>query len=120
MAKLISFKTHSDKRGSLTVLEKNIPFKIRRVFYIYDVDHSKRGFHKHKKTIQLAICISGNCDIVIKNSENNEKKFKMRNPNEGLLLEPNDFHWMENFTPGAVLLVLASEEFDKNDYIYSN
>ena len=61
---LINFKTHKDSRGSLTVLENEIPFEIKRVFYIYGVDESKRGFHKHIKTRQVAICIKGSCDII--------------------------------------------------------
>jgi dTDP-4-dehydrorhamnose 3,5-epimerase-like enzyme len=118
MAQIIKFKTHRDSRGSLTVIEKNLPFDIKRVFYIYDVDNSKRGFHKHKKTKQAAMCIRGSCDIVIKNKT--IERFSLKNPETGLLIEPEDFHWMENFSRGTVLLVLASEYYDENDYIWVN
>ena len=113
---LINFKTHKDSRGYLTVLEKEIPFEIKRVFYIYGVDESKRGFHKHIKTRQVAICIKGFCDIIFSKNDF-EKKFTLNNPGIGLLIEPEDFHWMENFSQDAILLVLASEYYNENDYI---
>ena len=116
---LINFKTYKDSRGSLTVLENEIPFEIKRVFYIYGVDESKRGFHKHIKTRQVAICIKGSCDIIF-SKNNKDTKFKLNNPETGLLIEPKDFHWMENFSKDAILLVLASEYFDENDYIFKN
>ena len=118
MSKIIQFVTHSDPRGSLTVIEKKVPFEIKRVFYIYNVDDSKRGFHRHKKTRQLAICIKGSCDIIIENEK--MKKFSLKNPETGLLIEPEDYHWMDNFTEGTVLLILASEYYDYNDYIFEN
>jgi len=119
MAKLISLKSFSDKRGNLTVLEKNtnIPFDIKRVFYIYDVDDSVRGGHRHHKTIQAAICIAGSC--VVSNDDGAKKEdFVMDAPNKCLILQPEDYHTMHSFTPNAIFLVLASEYFDPNDYIY--
>ena len=118
MAKKLNFKTHIDERGSLTVIEKVIPFEIKRVFYIYNVNDSKRGYHKHKKTIQVVVCISGSCDIFVENKNKEKEKFTLDDPKTGLLLNPEDFHWMENFSPNSVLLVLASEIFNENDYLY--
>tara|TARA_B100000686_G_scaffold345249_1_gene429476 strand:+ start:5388 stop:5753 length:366 start_codon:yes stop_codon:yes gene_type:complete len=118
MAQLIEFETHKDNRGTLTVIEKKIPFKIKRVFYIYNVDNSKRGFHKHKLTRQVAVCIKGSCDIIVKNVK--ETKYKLDKPEIGLIIEPNDFHWMENFSRNSILLILASETYNNNDYIYEN
>jgi len=118
MSNLIQLPTFKDHRGILTVIEKQIPFDIKRVFYIYEVDDSKRGFHKHKKTIQFAICLSGSCDIVFK-KKNKTTTYRLDTPSKGLLIEPDDFHWMENFSKGAILLVLASENYDINDYINS-
>tara|TARA_B100000780_G_C20797064_1_gene316557 strand:- start:159 stop:521 length:363 start_codon:yes stop_codon:yes gene_type:complete len=120
MANIINFYNHKDQRGSLTVIEKLVSFQIKRVFYIYGVDDSKRGFHKHKKTIQLATCVKGSCDIIVENLNKELVKFNLDSPNKGLLLKPEDYHWMENFTEGTVLLVLASEFYDENDYIYEN
>lgn len=120
MGNIINFKSHIDQRGSLTVIEKEIPFEIKRIFYIYNVNDSKRGFHKHKKTRQIAISISGSCDIVIKKPQQELKIIKMDSPEFGLLIEPDDYHWMENFSKGSVLLVIASENFDEDDYIKEN
>jgi dTDP-4-dehydrorhamnose 3,5-epimerase-like enzyme len=117
MPKLIEIKTFSDERGHLSVLERNIPFDIKRVFYIYGVDNSVRGKHRHHKTIQAAICIAGSCTIVNDNG-NSKEEFVLDNPNKCLFLYPEDFHYMHRFTKDAILLVLASENFDSNDYIY--
>jgi dTDP-4-dehydrorhamnose 3,5-epimerase-like enzyme len=117
MANLIEIQTFTDSRGSLSVLEKNIPFDIRRVFYIYNVDDSVRGGHRHHKTIQAVICIAGSC--IISNDNGVEKNsFILNSPNKCLFLQPEDYHTMHNFTPDAILLVLASEHFDPKDYIY--
>ena len=113
---IINFKSHIDSRGSLTVIEKEIPFDIKRIFYIYNVDDSKRGFHKHKKTRQVAICIKGSCDIVIKKN-NKEFLTRLDSPERAILIEPDDYHWMENFSEDSILLVLASEKYNENDYI---
>jgi hypothetical protein len=117
MPKIIQLDTFSDSRGCLTVLEKNIPFDIKRVFYIYGVDNSMRGKHRHYKTIQAAICISGSCLISCDNG--NEKQiYLLDNPNKCLILYPEDYHIMSEFSANAILLVLASEFFEPNDYIY--
>ena len=118
MAKIIKLSTFNDKRGSLTVIEKNIPFEIKRVFYIYKVDNSRRGFHKHKTTRQIAVCIKGSCDIVIENEK--REIYNLNKADKGLLIEPEDYHWMENFSKDSILLILASELYDENDYIYEN
>jgi dTDP-4-dehydrorhamnose 3,5-epimerase-like enzyme len=117
MAELIKIKSFKDERGSLSVLEKNIPFDIKRVFYIYGVDDSVRGNHRHHKTIQAAICIAGSCIIINDNGIANET-FSLDAPSKCLLLYPADFHSMHHFSKDAILLVLASEYFDKDDYIY--
>jgi dTDP-4-dehydrorhamnose 3,5-epimerase-like enzyme len=117
MAKLIDLKTFSDKRGNLTVIEKVIPFDIKRIFYIYGVDSSIRGGHRHHKTIQAAICIRGRC-TVSNNDGTREEEFLLDSPSKCLVLEPQDWHAMHSFTADAILMVLASEYFDENDYIY--
>lgn len=117
MANILNLKTFIDKRGNLTVIEKVIPFDIKRIFYIYGVDDSVRGGHRHVKTIQAAICIKGSCTIF--NNNNKEKKeFVLDSPDKCLILEPKDWHQMHNFSEDAILMVLASEYFDQNDYIY--
>lgn len=117
MAHLISLKTFTDKRGNLTVIEKVIPFDIKRIFYIYGVDSSVRGGHRHHKTIQAAICIKGSCTI--SNDDNIKKEeFLLDSPDKCLILEPRDWHQMYKFSEDAILMVFASEYFDPNDYIY--
>jgi len=117
MASLLQLKTFTDNRGSLSVIEKELHFPVKRIFYIYNVDTSVRGGHRHKKTIQAAICINGSCRIY-NNDGNKEEYFYMDSPEKCLILEPSDWHQMDQFTKGSVLLVLASELFDMNDYIF--
>ena len=117
MAHLINLKTFTDTRGNLTVIERTIPFDIKRIFYIYGVDSSIRGGHRHKKTIQAAICIQGSCII---SNDNGIKKdvFHLDAPYKCLILAPEDWHQMHDFTKDAILMVIASENFDPEDYIY--
>jgi dTDP-4-dehydrorhamnose 3,5-epimerase-like enzyme len=117
MARIIDLKTFTDKRGNLTVIEKVIPFDIKRIFYIYGVDDSKRGGHRHHKTYQAAVCIRGKCTIYNNNGEN-EGEFLLNSPDKCLLIEPRDWHTMYNFSEDAILMVLASENFDEKDYIF--
>ncbi len=117
MAKLITLTTFSDKRGNLTVIEKQLPFPIKRVFYIYGVDDSVRGGHRHHKTIQAAVCINGSC-VVSNNDGEKKESFQLDDPNKCLILENSDWHTMSNFSKDAVLLVFASESFDPTDYIF--
>jgi len=117
MAKLIDLKTFIDDRGNLTVIEKVIPFDIKRIFYIYGVDNSVRGGHRHHKTIQAAICIQGSCTIYSNNGIT-ISEFVLDSPHKCLILAPEDWHTMSNFSNDAILMVLASEYFDQNDYIY--
>jgi hypothetical protein len=119
MAELIQLKTFSDKRGNLTVIEEQIPFEVKRVFYIYGVDDSVRGGHRHKTTRQAAVCIHGSC-IVSNNDGNKIEDFLLDHPSKCLLLETFDWHTMHHFTPDAVLLVFASTKFDAADYIYED
>jgi|ERR1051326_1277088 dTDP-4-dehydrorhamnose 3,5-epimerase-like enzyme len=117
MAHLLSLKTFAETRGKLTVIEKLLPFEVKRIFYIYDVDDSVRGKHRHHKTIQAAICIKGSC-IVVNNDGKAQQTFVLDSPEKCLILEPSDWHKMEKFSKDSVLLVLASEEFDPADYIF--
>ena len=118
MAKLIELSTHSDLRGSLTVIEKNLPFDIKRIYYIYNTDNSTRGGHRHKKTIQAAVCVSGSCKISCQSGKNQEFiDFNLSKPNQLLIINPEDYHTMSEFSDNSVLLVLASENYNINDYI---
>jgi len=120
MAEIIDLKTFTDSRGNLTVIEKVIPFDIKRVFYIYGVNDSKRGFHRHKKTIQAAIAIKGTCRIMNKTGEGMpEEEFWLKSPSTCLIIQPSDYHWMDSFSEDCILMIFASEYFDKDDYIFT-
>ena len=116
MPELIELPTYKDDRGSLTVIEKILPFEIKRVYYIYEAKGGERGYHSHKKTKQALIAVSGNCQIHIKDGNDN-LCFILDSPTKCLILEPQDFHWMNNFSKDCVLLALASHYYNKNDYI---
>lgn len=117
MAEILPIATFKDTRGTLTVLDSIVPFDIKRLFYIYGVDDSDRGGHRHHNTRQAAICIQGTCVITNYNGQG-EEVFNLDSPDKCLILEPEDWHVMHDFTPDAILLVLASTSFDPSDYIY--
>jgi len=119
MAKYIDLQTFTDARGNLTVVEKILPFDIKRVFYIYGVDETQRGHHRHKKTVQVAIALNGSCRIMNQAGEGLPvEEFMLDKPSKGLIIDPEDFHWMDNFTQDCILMVFASEYYDKDDYIF--
>jgi hypothetical protein len=119
MAQIIDLKTFVDVRGNLTVIEKVLPFDIKRVFYIYGVDDSIRGRHRHKKTIQAAISLQGSCRIMNQGGKTHPvEEFILNSPSKCLILQKEDYHWMDNFSKDCILMVFASEYFDVNDYIY--
>lgn len=119
MAKELSLKTFTDERGNLTIIEKIIPFEFKRIFYIYGVDDSERGGHRHKETIQAAVCLKGSC-IINNNNGNVREKYLLDSPDKCLLIEPEDYHTMTDFTEDAILMVLASTTYDYADYIFED
>ncbi len=115
MATLFSLPTFKDERGCLSVIEKILPFEIKRVYFIYGAK-GQRGGHRHKKTIQALIAVHGSCEIFVDNG-NEQKNFVLNSPDKCLILQCEDWHTMQNFSPDCVLLVLASEYYDRDDYI---
>ena len=107
-----------NRRGNLSVIEKDtLPFKIERVYYLYDVPSDAfRGGHAHKKLKQFLIPISGSFDVVLKDGINS-KTVTLNKPNKGLLIVPGIWRELENFSSGAICLVLASNTYDEDDYI---
>lgn len=104
-----------DSRGSLGVIDKLIPFEIKRVFFIYKAT-AERGGHRHHKTTQAMVCLSGSVDIYMNNGKQ-EEIIQLNSPDQCLIIKPEDWHTMNNFSEQCVLLVMASEHYDKNDYI---
>lgn len=119
MAELINLLTFTDERGNLTVVEKVIPFDIKRMYYIYGVDKSVRGGHRHKTTYQAAITLQGTCRIQV-NDGRSENEFILDSPSKCLLINPEDWHTMDQFSENAILMVLASTTFDPADYIFDS
>ena len=115
MAHLIDLPTFEDSRGNLTVIERILPFKIKRSYFIYNVSQ-ERGGHRHKKTKQAFICLGGSCEIYINNGII-ENKIILDSPNKCLIVEAEDWHTMDKFSLGSTLLVLASEYYARDDYI---
>ncbi|MHC5105995.1 sugar 3,4-ketoisomerase [Enterobacter ludwigii] len=116
---IITFPEHGDDRGTLIVLEqyKKIPFDIKRIYYMFDTQEGvRRGFHAHKKTRQLAIPVKGQCKILL--DDGLEKtEVCLNNPGEGVMIEPMIWHEMFDYSDDCVLLVLANDLYDENDYI---
>jgi len=115
MAQLIEVPTFGDHRGLLSVVENVLPFEIKRFYYIYDVT-CKRGGHRHKKNRQALICVGGSCHIYVRNGKE-ETTFLLDKPYKCLLLDSQDWHTMDLFSSGSILLVFASEYYDVDDYI---
>jgi dTDP-4-dehydrorhamnose 3,5-epimerase-like enzyme len=115
---LINFSNLGDTRGSLIAIEgsDDIPFPIKRVYYIYDTKGVSRGFHAHIKLKQVAICLSGKCRILLDNGYKKEE-VNLDSPHEGLLIDRMIWREMHDFSDDCVLLVLASENHDESDYI---
>lgn len=113
------FQPHGDDRGQLVALEefKDIPFRIKRVYYMYDTANGvTRGKHAHKSLQQILICIHGSCKILLDNGKE-KKVVPLEKPYEGLYVTNNMWREMYDFSPDAVLMVLASELYDESDYI---
>jgi dTDP-4-dehydrorhamnose 3,5-epimerase-like enzyme len=117
--KLIQLQSHGDERGSLVSLEeeKNIPFPIKRVYYVFNTkDKVRRGFHAHKKLKQLAIVVKGSCRFLL--DDGNEKiEVLLDNPAQGLYIESFVWREMFDFSEDCVLMVLADSVYDEADYV---
>ena len=113
------FQQHGDERGMLVALEelKDIPFEIKRVYYMYDTkENVRRGFHAHKSLEQILICIHGSCKILLDNGKE-KKVVSLEKPYEGLYIANDIWREMYDFSSDAVLLVLASDFYKEEDYI---
>ncbi len=104
--------------GNIAVIENDtIPFEIKRVYYLYDIPSSAvRGGHAHKELKQVLIAISGSFDVVLDDGKT-KKTITLNKPNKGLLIQNNIWRELENFSSGAVCLVLASTQYEESDYI---
>lgn len=117
-SRIINLPKIEDRRGNLSVIEKNnIPFSIKRVYYLYDVPSgAERGGHAHKEQEEFIVSLSGSFDVILNNGET-EEKYTLNKPNEGLYVAQKTWRELRNFSSGAVCLVVSSGEFDEDDYI---
>lgn len=113
------FQQHGDNRGMLVALEefKDIPFEIKRVYYLYNTKEGvRRGFHAHKSLEQILVCIHGSCKVLLDNGHE-KKNVSLEKPYEGLYISNDIWREMYDFSSDAVLLVLASDLYKEEDYI---
>lgn len=116
---VIELDKHSRPNGNITVVEDNItvPFDIRRVYYLYDVPGGEeRGGHAHRNLYQLIVAASGSFDVILDDGRE-RRTVSLNRPYYGLLVRPGIWRELNNFSSGAVSLVLASELYDESDYI---
>lgn len=117
--KIIPLQMHGDERGSLIALEeeKNIPFEIKRVYYMFKTGEDvRRGFHAHKALKQVAIAVRGSCRFVLDDGLE-RVEILLDNPGQGLLIDSCIWREMYNFSEDCVLMVLADSIYDESDYI---
>ena len=120
LGKIIELPRITDPRGNLTVAEenKNIPFDIKRVYWLYDVPGGEcRGGHAHKHLQQILIAVSGSFHVTLDNGKE-KQTFLLNHPYQGLLIDTKTWRTLDDFSSGAVCVVLASDFYDENDYIY--
>ena len=120
LGKIIELPRITDPRGNLTVAEenKNIPFDIKRVYWLYDVPGGEcRGGHAHKHLLQILIAVSGSFHVTLDNGKE-KQTFLLNHPYQGLLIDTKTWRTLDDFSSGAVCVVLASDFYDENDYIY--
>lgn len=114
---VITLPNFENEKGSLTVIQNLLPFLICRIYWIYNADGQTRGGHRHKETIQAAISMSGAVNILM-NDGVYQENIILNSPTQCLIIQPKDWHSM-TFEKNSVLLVVASHEYDKDDYIFA-
>ncbi len=115
----MEFPVFGDERGKLIALEnsKNIPFDIKRVYYIFDtLPGQARGLHAHQSLEQIVVAIDGACQFVLDDGKN-RREIWLNRPDVGLYIGKNMWHEMKNFSYGCKLMVLASDYYDESEYI---
>ena len=112
-------KHHSDRKGNLCVVEngRTLPFDVKRVYYLYDVPGgAERGSHAHRDLSQLIIAASGSFTVTLDDGKC-KRSFFLNRPYQGLYVKPSRWRILEDFSSGAVCMVLASDIYNKEDYI---
>lgn len=116
---MVSLKSVDHANGRLTVAENTAtaPFNIRRVYFVYDVPAgAERGGHSHHDTAEMVVALAGAFDITVDDGCRT-RRITLNRPDCGLLLPPGIWRTLDNFSAGAICLVLASEPYDEADYV---
>ena len=114
-------KTFTDSRGSLTIAEEGIdvPFRIERVYWIHSVPQGQeRGKHSNKVSWEYVVAVNGSVEITLENKDGRQT-YLLDSKDKGLIIPPDTWDEIRNFSPDAVLLVLASHKYDESAYIHS-
>ena len=114
-------KTFTDSRGSLTIAEEGIdvPFRIERVYWIHSVPQGQeRGKHSNKVSWEYVVAVNGSVEITLENKDGRQT-YQLDSKDKGLVIPPDTWDEIRNFSPDAVLLVLASHKYDESTYIHS-
>jgi hypothetical protein len=117
--KLITLHKHSARQGNLTAIEGSVdvPFDIDRVYYLYDLPGGEsRGGHAHIDLQQLMVCVMGSFDVILDDGQE-RRKVHLDRAHQGLVIRPMVWRELENFSSGAICLVLASQVYREADYI---
>ncbi len=117
---IIDLPKITDPRGNLTVAEGDsvVPFDIKRAYWVYDVPGGEsRGGHAHKRLKQLVVALSGSFTVTLDNGRERSTVL-LNHPWQGLVIDTNTWRTLDDFSSGAVCLVLASDHFEEDDYIY--
>ena len=120
IGKLIDLPKIVDPRGNLTVAEglKNVPFNIKRVYWLYDIPAGEgRGGHAHKQIKELLIAVSGSFHVTLDNGKE-KQTYLLNHPYQALLIDTGIWRTLDDFSSGAVCVVLASDWYEEEDYIY--
>lgn len=118
---MVELDKHHHTKGNITVVENNqtIPFDVQRIYYLYDIPGGEsRGGHAHKELRQLIVAASGSFTVTLDDGKV-KRKFVLNRPYQGLLIVPGIWRTLDDFSSGAVCLVLASHVYDETDYIRS-
>lgn len=119
LGEIINLQALGDSRGGLVVAEaqRHIPFEIKRVYWIHGTQSGvERGFHAHKALRQVAVAVSGACEMVLDDGKDTAS-VTLEASDQGVVIEPGVWHYMKEFTPDCILLVFADNYYDEADYI---
>ena len=119
LGEIINLQALGDSRGGLVVAEaqRHIPFEVKRVYWIHGTQVGvERGFHAHKALRQVAVAVSGACEMVLDDGTETASVI-LEASDQGVVIESGVWDYMKNFTPACVLLVFADAHYDEADYI---